>query len=382
VKRRTVALTSALIATGAIAATATANGPIGGNPVTWGPVYIGVEGPQSGSQSTNGQDQLRGVQLAVKQANAKGGINGRMIQIVTGNDQADPSMARSAARRIIGSGAVAVIGPYNSSVGVKNLPLYMRSKVVPFHLTSTDDTTGMGVTIQPKNSQISPVEFAWISEKMTPAKVSMLVTDSNYTQGMANRLEERLVKQGVLVTQIPVAEGQTSYQAQVQQALANNPTVVYLSTYFPEGAAIAKDLLATGNPAKCFAGLANQDPGFITRAGIPASQNCTFSGVPEPQQFPTARNYVKQYTAAFKKTPATWGTFTYDSANVLFTAMRKAKTTEYTKVLTQLKKTTNFSGATGKITINKNGIRPNVPVSILRVDTSGRFQVVTTIRGK
>lgn len=380
-RRRTLAVTSALIATGAVAGAATA-GIIGGDPVTWGPIYIAVEGPQTGAQSSNGQDQLRGVQLAVQQANAKGGVNGRQIQIVKANDQADPSLAATTARRVIASDAVAVIGPYNSSVGVKNLPLYTRAKVLPFHLTSTDDTTGIGVTIQPKNSQISPVEFSWISGQMKPAKVSMLVTQSTYTQGMADRLKASLEKQGVLVTQIPVEEGRASYQAELQQALTNNPTVVYLSTYFPEGAVIAKELKATGNPAKCFAGLANQDPGFITRAGIPASQNCVFSGVPEPQQFPSARNYVKQYTAKFKKTPATWGTFTYDSANVLISAMRKTKSTDYAKVLAQLKKTTNFAGATGKITINKQGIRPNVPVSILRVDEKGAFQVVTTIRGK
>jgi len=115
------------------------------------------------------------------------------------------------------------------------------------------------------------------------------------------------------VSEVTVKEGQTQaeYTAAVQQALTSNPTAVYLSTYFPEGAQLASALKATGNPAKCFAGLANQDPGFITAAGIPASQDCVFSAVPDPAQFPTAKGYVAAYTKAFPgTTPGTWGTFT------------------------------------------------------------------------
>ena len=63
----------------------------------------------------------------------------------------------------------------------------------------------------------------------------MLVDPSAYTQSMADRLKASLEKQGVLVTQVPIIEGQASYTAQVNQALANNPTGVYVSTYFPQG---------------------------------------------------------------------------------------------------------------------------------------------------
>ncbi|MEI7520340.1 MAG: ABC transporter substrate-binding protein [Thermoleophilia bacterium] len=210
-----------------------------------------------------------------------------------------------------------------------------------------------------------------------PTRVSMLVTQSTYTRGMADRLQASLLKKGVLVTQIPVAEGQADYSAEVKAALADNPTVLYLSTYFPEGALIAKQFAASGSPAKCFAGLANQDPGFITAAGIADSQACVFSGVPEPTQFPTAKNYVKQYKATFNKNPGTWGTFTYDSANILFAAWKKAGTTTYAPVIRQLKKTTNFAGATGKITIDTQGNRPNVPVKILRVNSLGTFVVIS-----
>lgn len=375
--RWTLSVAAGLLAVGAIATPAMAAN-IGGNPgASDGPIFIAVEGPQTGSQASNGQDMLRGVQLAVNQVNAKGGVLGRQVRIVKANDRANPSLAKKVAGQVISGSSVAVIGPYNSSVGLLNLPLYTSNKIVPVQLTSTDDTTGEGVTVQPKNSQISPIEFNYITTKFAPTRVSMLVTQSTYTQGMANRLQASLLRKGFLVTQIPIAEGQADYSAEVTAALADKPTVLYLSTYFPEGALIAKQFAASGSSAKCFAGLANQDPGFITAAGIADSQACVFSGVPEPTQFPTAKNYVKQYRATFNKNPGTWGTFTYDSANILFAAWKKAGTTTYAPVIRQLKKTTNFAGATGKITIDTQGNRPNVPVKVLRVNSLGTFVVIS-----
>ena len=376
---------AAFIAAGAVVSTASAGliggSSVGGDPSTYGTIGIAMEGPLTGAQGSNGQDMLRGVQLAVKQYNAKGGYYGRMVQIVQVDDQANPVKALPAAAKAIKAKVVAVVGPFNSSVGLVNLPVYTKAKIVPVQMTSTDDTTGYGVTVQPKNSQISPVESNYILKVLKPAKVSMITTDSAYTTGMSSRLKAALEPKGVLVTNIVVQENQADYTAAVEQALTDNPTVVYLSTYFPEGAKIAAALKATGNPAKCFAGLANQDPGFITAAGIPASQNCVFSGVPDPSQFLTAKGYVAAYKKAFPgKTPGTWGTFTYDSANILFASWKKADPFTYGDVLARLKKTKNFKGATGKITINSQGNRPNVPVSILTVDAAGDFNVMYTDR--
>ena len=56
-------------------------------------IVLGVEAPLTGAQANNGQDMLRGVKLAVAQANAKGGVNGHKIRIVELDDQANPDKA-------------------------------------------------------------------------------------------------------------------------------------------------------------------------------------------------------------------------------------------------------------------------------------------------
>jgi branched-chain amino acid transport system substrate-binding protein len=149
-----------------------------------------------------------------------------------------------------------------------------------------------------------------------------------------------------------------------------------VSTYFPEGAKIAKALKAKSSRPRCLMGLANVDSGFLAQTTLAQAQRCVFSGVPAAPQMPSAATYVRQYRSAFGKTPGVWGSFTYDSARILFRAINAAESYKLGNVERQLRRTKGFRGATGPITINtKNGYRTNVPVSILRVNARRRFVI-------
>jgi ABC-type branched-subunit amino acid transport system substrate-binding protein len=91
---------------------------------------------------------------------------------------------------------------------------------------------------------------------------------------------------------------------------------------------------------------------------------------------PSARTYVRQYRARFGSTPGVWGSFTDDSARILFAAIDKAKSLKFAAVERALRATGGYRGATGTITINRNtGYRATVPVSILRVDARDKFAI-------
>lgn len=341
-------------------------------------IVLAFEGPLTGGQAANGQDMLRGTKLAVAEINKAGGVLGMQIKLITGNDKATPSIGVTVAENLVKKHPFGVIGPYNSSVGVANLPIYIAGGVFPVQLTSTDDTKKMGVTVQPKNSQISPVEVQWMTAQKA-GKVSILYDPSTYTQGMAQRMYTSLKKAGVLVTMLAIDPKSNDFTAQVAQAETNNPDVVYVSTYYKQGAIIAKELLAAQatHPTKCFMGLANQDAAFVEQAGIPAASACTFSGVPTPSQFGNTKSaaYVTNYAKKFHTNPGPWGIFTYDSVYTMVNAIRRAGSLNLRAVSNMAFHTSNLSGATGKITIAPTtGYRTNVPVAILSVDgTTGQF---------
>ena len=102
-----------------------------------GTIVIALEAPLTGSQAANGQDMLRGAQLAAKEVNARGGVLGRKVKVVGVDDKADPSLGAQAVRKAQAAGDVAVIGPYNSSVGLVNLSLLLRTVEVKRGVTVT-----------------------------------------------------------------------------------------------------------------------------------------------------------------------------------------------------------------------------------------------------
>lgn len=355
-------------------------GPSSGTP---SPLRVAVEGPQTGSQAPNGLDQLRGVRLAVSQLNAHGGLwNGRKVAIVAADDKAEAARGKTVARRVIAKRIHFVIGPYNSSVGLANLSLYRKHHVLPLWMTSEDKTGGLGATVQPMNSQIAPIEARY-AEQLHVKRVAMLVDDTAngaFTRGMATRLRADLTHDGVSVSWVSIKETTakglpgTYYPDEVAKALATKPDLVYVSTYFPEGARIAKALANEGSSPPCLMGLANVDNAFVAQTTLSQAERCVFSGVPAATEMPSARKYVGRYRAAFGKKPSVWGSFTYDSARILFRAINRAKSVDVAKVERALRRTKGFHGATGTIAINaKTGYRKTVPVSILRVDKRKRF---------
>lgn len=351
-------------------------GPVPAHAGDAGTIVIALEAPLTGSQAANGQDMLRGAQLAAMEVNARGGVLGKSVKIVGVDDKADPDLAAQAVQKARAAGAVAVIGPYNSSVGLVNLSMYEQAKIVPLRMTSDNGTEGYGGTVQPMNSQISPVEVDYISS-IGVKSVAMLVDPSAYTKSIASKTAQGLTEAGIKVTQIVIPAAASDYSAEVDEALSSGPDMVYSATYYPEGVLIAEELAQANTTATCFMNLANVDEAFVKEAGISTSRSCTFSGVPAAAQLPYAGDYVAAYEAEFGVEPDVWGAFTYDSAWVLFHAMATAGTTKYAPVLDAVVHTRGLQGATGTIDIrSKSGNRKDAPMYILEVNRKGDFVIV------
>lgn len=373
--RRTL---TAVVAVAALASTlAACGGSSGKSPSAGNTILVGLEGPITGDQSSNGVDMLRAARLAASDINAAGGVLGKKLEIVPIDDKADPTIAKQVATAAIAKHIVAVVGPYNSGVGIENLPVYLQHGVVPIHLTSNSATNGEGFTVQPKDFQVAPIEAHAISGLLHAHRVAILYDPQTYTAGIAKQLRTALQSMNVkVVSYQPIVAGRKSYAKSVRRAEAARPDLVYSSTYYPEGGRIADATHASHYSGKCVMGLANQDPGFLPVSGLGAARACSFSGVPSPEQFPAASHYISEYRAAYHAAPGTWGTFTYDSVTLLADAAKVAGSWNNAAVTQQLKATRNYPGLTGAITIDPaTGNRTNVPVVFLRVTAAGAYQI-------
>jgi branched-chain amino acid transport system substrate-binding protein len=333
----------------------------------------------TGAEASTGVDMLRGGELAMAQLNARGGVLGRRVQLVAGDDRADPATGAKVARRLVGSGVSAVIGPFNSAVGLQVLPIYRAAGLPILRLTSATATEGFGVTTQPMVTQIAPVEQAELTSVLHARSVAVLYDPSTYTAAIASQLAGALKSGGVSVpidAVLDPAAGEAQTTQILQATATARPDVTYLAMYGPQAGAIAARLVATPHAyGRCFVDLAAQGPSFVAAAGAAAS-GCLGSGVPSDDQLPGGKAYTRAYRQRFHGSPGTWGAFTYDSLDMLAAAVKRSRRWTGPKLRSALQHTRGFRGVTGKTTVlPASGNRADPPVVILDVNHAGRYVI-------
>lgn len=340
-------------------------------------VRIGLEAPLTGDQKAIGQGMLEGAQMAAARINATGGLGGRHVDIVPIDDAADPDTGVKAAQAAIAAGLDGVVGPYNSGVGAKTLPLYLAAGLVPIRLTSADSTNGLGFTLQPMTYQIAPVASDALTQWLGAESVAIIYDDSTlYTQSVSAALKQQLQAAGVTVSAFePIQPGASSYKSAIDAAAATDPDVIYLAAYYPEAGLMAKEMYEGKVVPTCVADYGAYSTAFPDVAGRKAASQCPVVGVPAPHEFSGGKKYVASFRKQFRHAPGAWSPYTYDSVNFLAQGVEKAgwDAAALTSALSTL---SGFRGWTGAVTIDpttKN--REPATVVVLRSDRAGTFHV-------
>ena len=334
---------------------------------------LGLEAPVTGEQGVLGQGMLKGAELAADRLNAKGGIEGKEVEVVPIDDQADPEVGVEAAENAIESGLDGIVGPYNSGVGIETLPLYIDAGLVPVRLTSDTSTNGMGFTLQPMTYQIAPVASEALTDWLHAKSVAIAYDPTeSYTVTVSKSLKSMLEKAGVEVTAYEkIKPGEKDYTDVVNKLAATKPDVIYAAVYYPEGGLIAKEMKEGNVASQCVADYASYDTGFVETAGVPAARDCPVVGVPAPEDFDGSAPYVAEYRKRFGQAPGTWSPYTYDSVNFLAEGIKKAGGTKAAALNKALDWVKGWKGWTGSVTIDpKNGNRQ--PATVVIVDTDGK----------
>ena len=349
----------------------------GGTADTW---KIGLEAPLSGDTANLGKGMLEGAQLAADEINADGGVLGKKIEVIEIDDAADPKTGVEAANKAIADGLDGVVGPYNSSVGLKTLPLYTDAKVLPVRLTSDTNTEGYGITLQPMSTQIAPITAEALTGYYQAKSVGILYDSTQaYTKETSAKVKQQLEASGVTVTDFTAIDpGKGSYMDELESISGKNPDVIYPVVYYPEAAKMAKDLQSLGfggsGAKKCLFDYSAYDEGYVSDAGISVAQTCEVAGVPAPSDFDGSDTRVADFQDQFGSSPNVWSPYTYDSLNILVDAAKQVGSFDYGQLSDYLVTVSGWKGWTGSVTIEpKTGNRNPATVVITEVDSDGNF---------
>lgn len=321
------------------------------------PVKIAVCGPLTGDQGKMGEDIQHGVELAVLQWNAKGGVLGRKVEVALGDDQHDPKQARAVAVTLINQGVAGVVGHFNSSCTIPASDVYSEAGIPMITPASTNpQVTDRGYEnvfrVCGRDDQQGRVAARYAVEVLKMKKVAVLHDKTTYGEGLANEFRRALGDSVKVVYQGGIMQEDLDYKAVLASVKAAEPELWFFGGIYPQAARLVKQARELGLAATFMSGDGTLDMEFIKIAG-PAAEGAIVTFGPDPERIPTAKAFLEEYHKRYGK-HGPYSLYAYDAANILLEGIRKAGSTEGAKVCAAIR-AEGHEGAFGPIAFDAKG---------------------------
>jgi branched-chain amino acid transport system substrate-binding protein len=166
------------------------------------PILIGYLPALTGPSSSTGIGINRGIQLAVQEINAAGGIDGRQIELILRDTQSDPTKAVNGAAELTHGQKVSVVfGPVNSGESLAVVPFLSRANTPQVHPCWVDSLTDpqkypMCFRNAPTNQQIGAAANRYVVDVLKRKKVAVISDATGYGTASVNAYVPMLKAKG------------------------------------------------------------------------------------------------------------------------------------------------------------------------------------------
>jgi branched-chain amino acid transport system substrate-binding protein len=340
-------------------------------------IRIGAAGPMTGDQSKMGIDLRNAVELAVAEWNEKGGVLGKRIEMIAGDDQADPKQAVSIANKFINQKVIALVGHWNSSCSIPASEYYNNANIVMI----SPATTNPKLTLQGfkrvfrvcgTDDQQGRVAAEYIVNTLKPKRVAIIHDKTAYGQGLADFFRKALGSSIEVVYYGGIIQRDPDYKAVLTALKEKKPEVYFFGGIYPEAARLVRQAKEVGLAAPMITGDGVYDPTFINIAGKSAEGTYVTFGK-DPSGLSTAKGFNEKYKVKYGE-PGPYSIYAYDAAYILLTAIAETGTTDGATVADYIGKNT-FKGAFGDISFDKNGDVSKAPYVVWQVKNGSFVQV-------
>jgi len=348
-------------------------------------IKVGEYASLHGSEADFGQSSHKGTALAVDQINAAGGVLGKKIDLITEDNLSKPGESATIVKKFITRDhVVAVLGEVASGRSLEAGPICQQYKIPMISPSSTN----------PKVTEIGDYIFricftdpfqgkllADFAKNTLKAKRVAILSDvaAPYSVGLAQYFREPfLAAGGEIVADQKYSSHDKDFKAQLTAIKAANPDAICVPGYYTEAGLIVLQARQLGIGVPLFGGDGWEGQSLIDTAGD-ALTNTFYSTHFSPiKETPEVQNFVKAYQAKYNgETPDAMAALGYDSALVLADAIKRAGTTESSKLRDAIA-TTDMVGATGRTKIDEHRNAPKAAV-IITVE-NGKFKFLKDIQ--
>ena len=338
------------------------------------PIKLGEFGPFTGKEAALGQLSHRGVQMAVDELNARGGLLGRPVVVIMEDNQSRPGDSATIAKKLVSRDKVAaIISTGTSSHCLEAAPIAQGAHIplVAAAATSTEVTEKRDYIF--RTCFIDPFQGAVLAKFATATlkarRVAVLTSvSSSYSVGLSKAFRERFTALGgQIVAEQKYSEGDKDFRAQLTAIKAARPDFIAATGQYTEAALICKQARELGLTVPLLGGDGWEAPELVEIGGRAVEGTYYSTHFTPESSSPAVQDFVRKYAARFNgEHPDGTAPLAYDATMVIADAIARAGTAEGPKLRDALAATKNFSGITGLITIDaqRNATKSAVMITV------------------
>ncbi len=216
-------------------------------------LVLGTLVPQSGDLNVIVESLQTPIDIAVQEINDAGGVLGKPVKVIEGDDGTSPTVAQATYAKLINTDKVdAIIGPAPSGVAAK-LAETLGTDQVPVCSGSTTaaNLTGVGDGYFFRTAPGDSLQGPALAELITGdnhAKVAIIARNDDYGKGFSESLDAALKESGATVTKVVLynPDSPTGYAADVQKVVDSKPDAVAVIGFNDDGAQIINEMIGQG----------------------------------------------------------------------------------------------------------------------------------------
>ncbi len=283
----------------------------------------------SGAGATSGTNFKNGVELAVKEINAAGGILGRKIETNTADTQSNPGVAKGLATKAVDDGVFAVFGPVFSGSILVSMAETKRAETPNFTGGEAAAITKQGNPYIFRTSftqdTAMPKVARYVANTLKAKTVALIYVNNDFGKGGRDSLIKALEPLGVKVTtDISTDQNQVDFSAAVLKAKQANTDVVFCYTNEEESARLLRELRKQGVTKPIVGETVLTSQKVIELAGEAANGAVAHVGLTVDAPIPAMRAFRAKFEKEWKFTPDHNGIKGYTGVYILKAAIEKA----------------------------------------------------------
>ena len=323
-------------------------------------VKVGVGGPMTGGSAAFGAQFKQGVEQAVEDINAAGGILGQKVVLYVGDDRADPKEGVSVANKFAADGVKFVIGHFNSGVTIPGSDVYMENGM----LVITPGATNPKVTdrnmwnvfrVCGRDDQQGSAAGAIIADKFKGKRIAIIHDKTTYGQGLAEETRKAMGAKGLRAVMFEgVNKDDKDFTALVSKIKGANADLIYWGGLHDTAGLIVRQMRDQGVKAPLMGGDGMADEEFAAIAG-PGAEGTLMTFTPDPRTNPKNKDIVELFRKKRGFEPQAYTLYSYAALQIIKQAAEQAKSVDPKKVADVMHSGKVFNTVLGDLTFDKKG---------------------------